>query len=378
MGSGGSLLAPPLPDRAAQLLLAGQQELRRREPDILSLGLHPMYIHLAELRLGLDASAPADPALSDELLRFSKGEEDMSIFSIIEIQSSEELLKWGESEEVGDSPVIIVAECAGIDNLCSFSRAICSSQSRLVKLRGINIANNSIDAKSFDECDFFGSVDLNFLFVGGNQISIFASLSKKLTSSSLIVLDLSYTENLEIKPMDFFCTPQLQRLVLDGCNLSSTVVVHQEHGDISIFWGLVLLKELSLKENNLHEMVSFSGLQYFCFVPTDTSNYLSLTVQSVLSPLLQHVWIDENPYQSTKTSKILIEKYLFDTIPSLTHLDNRRRESVDINSCKNIDTVNILKRENVGGSCNIGGRLDSMEREYLAALKGEIDNTVVK
>ena len=142
-----------------------------------------------------------------------------------------------------------------------------------------------------------------------------------------------------------------------------------ESDEQSIFWGLVRLQELSLKDNALETPASLQGLSYFNFGPK---------YSNILKPTLMHLWLNENPYQIISAMKKKGEEFLRMSLPFLKTLDDK-----ELNSVSELSSVEVSKilRDNAssGGSSTVGGTagFENMEKEYLSALKEERDTTIV-
>ena len=246
----------------------------------------------------------------------------------------------------------------------------------LQPIKGLNIANNGIKDNTFACLHMLESSYLMFLHAGGNDPGVnFIKLISNCTQ--LIILDLSYTENLCISSVIGMICPQLIRLVLDGCSLQSTLLPtpedHSNDETSSIFYGLVQLKELSLKENLFKDVESLKGLSFFSFQNKYTD---------ILVPTLTTVSLVDNPLMEVTSTRKDMETFIFKELPFLTHLNDKSMDSYIGASGIAIpsgDLSKILKRDGGGGSVAVGGQegFENMDKEYLAALKGERDVTIV-
>jgi len=122
------------------------------------------------------------------------------------------------------------------------------------------------------------------------------------------------------------------------------------------------LQELSLKENSL-KASSLIGLGFFG-LPSINSRLHSL-------------WLDDNPVcESSKTLKTCSD-ILINIIPSLVSINNKKYRD----NTSTLDIVTILKKgdQRIDCSSNQANEkgFDNLEKEYLSALKGERENTVV-
>eukprot|EP01036_Dinobryon_divergens_P032768 gene32768-42426_t len=363
-----------------------------------------------------------------------------------------------------------------------------------------NLKDNSLkdifNSTNQDPSLCFDTQALQRLNLSSNQLSSMLNICS-LSAHHLLALDVSFCEDLVIEPNSFVFCPQLRELHMDSCNISSTF-----HADLtgparSIFFGLVCLEELSLKENALEDVDSCEGLFYFGFdffdstssqsdshrhnekagqgqvavpgpsleqsttqatgsVPVDkkatqittpqsskatssraakaqskggagtsatpppSSSSSQPSLPSVAAPVetnnesvatasqdtntaggstlssssalvdrppstLKRLFLRDNPVHSSLSLRRTLKPLLLQRLPSITFLDDEAlRPSVAPTSSTNRDINRHLlhrreaddQRTDLAGPLGPGG-LDSMEREYLAALKGEKDNTVI-
>lgn len=360
MGASGSVISG---DRLTGAMQRGTEEFAKHSSSFSNLSENSKQLLL--LKLGLEDNACAD--LYCDLLRYSKGEETSEMMNITEIHSQEDLLELMVTETDNDaaSNIILVAEASEILYIPPVGPGPFWRQ-----LKGMNIANNLISDESLASCQLLST--LTYLHIGGNKLGKMINFSKLIESNAnLMVLDLSYTEMLPVENVPFFMAPQLKRLCLDGCDLATTVQTREDGSIISLFWGLVQLNELSLKENYFDSVGSLNGLEFF--------NFDSVLV-NLLRPALSHLWLNDNPYQSIQAHQLEVEEYIIRSAPSLKSLNDKVLHS-DWDS-RPVDFSKVLKRDGAGGSLSVGGLqgegLDNMEKEYLAALKNEKDCTVVK
>ena len=166
----------------------------------------------------------------------------------------------------------------------------------------------------------------------------------------------------------------------------------------SIFYGLVELTTLSIKDNQLHDINACLGLEYFGFHShnkqieeivsqvaktnmKDAFDSITNNLQTLkILPKLQALSTAGNEINETKEGRENLVKLLIDAIPSLQMLDKKPlqpEENVQVN------TINMLKTGLTRTSTDhhtlptSTKQLDAMEQEYLSALKGEQDCTVV-
>ena len=188
----------------------------------------------------------------------------------------------------------IVAETLGVSSLSGLESALTAALPALRRrCVALNIANNRVTDIDFS-ASAIGRSSLVQLQCGGNPCETVWAVTARLPTT-LLSLDLSYTEDLRIPQGAFLACPQLIRLVLDGCALNSTAFASTMNeggngsgggeqdllslcafmgihaataGDSaltvacrdSIFFGLVELRELSLKENDLEGVEALRGL----------------------------------------------------------------------------------------------------------------------
>jgi hypothetical protein len=129
----------------------------------------------------------------------------------------------------------------------------------------------------------------------------------------------------------------------------------------SIFSGLISLRELSLRENQLMS-ASLRGLLYFALGPVDSK--------------LTKLWIDDNPLCGSQKALRACSEALIKSIPSLSSINDKDY----LHSTNVVDVVAILRNgqqriSNVDTGNDKG--FANMEKEYLSALRGERENTVV-
>ena len=114
------------------------------------------------------------------------------------------------------------------------------------------------------QCQGLNTAALQRLNVSSNQLSSMLNLCS-LSTRHLISLDVSFCEDLVVEPKCFVFCPQLRELHMDSCNIASTMHAELQGPVRSIFFGLVRLEELSLKENLIEDVESCEGLLYFGF-----------------------------------------------------------------------------------------------------------------
>ena len=359
------------------LLAKGQLKYEQLEDFQVDVGV----LQLVMLKLGLleemDSCDSNREKQLHELLAFSKGEdapEDAQVTQL-EVSAEEDL---GELDVSADACYMITSESTcSVELIKSLSSAF---QESIQQVKGLNIANNGLDDSVFSSVDMLTSPHLMLLQVGGNSLGqgFAASIS---SCNQLMILDLSFTENLCIPSALGIVCPQLVRLVVDGCSLKSTVMEtssSEEEGDspdeeTSIFYGLLQLRELSMKENLFDNVDALKGLCFFSFQGKHTD---------ILLPTLRTLWLNDNPFMEVTATRKDMESFVLTELPFVTGLNDK---SIELYRGSNSviavsgDMSSVLKRDGGGGSSAVGGQegFENMDREYLAALKGERDVTIV-
>lgn len=273
----------------------------------------------------------------------------------------------------------INAECISVEALGIFNKAFDNSF-QLATLVGLNVSNNQISAQSIKDSRLSLSAILS-LSAGGNP-SITNSLSTLCSNlpMHLLVLDLSFTNNLIIAPGTFLSCFQLVKLVLDGCDISdttidasdddgqssavsTTVVSKQCHS--SVFYGLVSLRELSLKENLIASIAALQGLHFFSH-PLNWGDATMISLQALIA-----IHLADNPiYEISSTAKAALE-FLQSAIPSLETMDGRSlRNDMQPNNNSTFRPSSVLPAD-------VREVSDAMEAEFLSAIRGEKDVSIV-
>ena len=220
----------------------------------------------------------------------------------------------------GASAYSIVAENAGFDDL-SFLTTFGSLCLPPLLLRHLNVSGNNVS--ELDAGVFSSHSCLSYLQIGGNPITSMSSLTQ-IVPSTIIVLDVSFTENIVLEPGCFLHCPQLIRLSLDGCSMATTMHGNDE-GDkdvmrSSVFAGLVSLKELSLKENELSDNDSIAGLFFFALTSGPAADMT--IIKHLVSPTLTQLWLDDNPISDSQSALRDAKDVLITNIPSLKFINN--------------------------------------------------------
>ena len=248
------------------------------------------------------------------------------------------------------------AEMASLQTLSIFN-SLCNSAAIPAALVSLNLSSNNLTDVQLMDANILQNNTIKFLSLASNSVQFATNITLNCTKN-LLFLDLSYTEGLELTAGCFMFLNNLQKLILDGINLSSTYDVSNS---LSHFVGLINLSELSLRENQINNFDELNGLLIF-----NHEHY----------KCLKKLCLAENPLPLSKYINSL--GLLIDT---LSFIDSQQ---VNVCSANNVpfrpleqyrgnkicNTVNISEYQDSKG-------LDAMEAEYLSALKGERDNTVV-
>ena len=129
--------------------------------------------------------------------------------------------------------------------------------------------------------------------------------------------------------------PQLQRLVLDGCNIETTFFDRLDmqagvKAEDSIFFGLLYLTELSLKDNKLKHLIALQGIVASAnFIPESEQmgHDLGREYEQKAKPrngyTLKKIWIDDNPILSFTKLRDATRQYLRESLPSIAYIDDQ-------------------------------------------------------
>lgn len=334
----------------------------------------------------------------------------------------------------------IYADCLNAENISSIELLLIDPNHKIISL---NMSSNSLTDESLHlSKDYLKNSNLSFINFSSNPICHLQSILDKAMPSSLLVLDLSYCEELQLTCGTFLSCPQIIKLTLDGCGITTTTATttprdnygngcygNQQNNSISvdinnsllskitstsIFYGLFSLKELSLKENQLQDINSLLGLLVLKPPPLSFSDpYLSSTNHSTTTPMaardamaylsssgITRLCIGENPLGESSIAYLKATKYLCDNISSLCFLDgkkvsstktpagnlnlsistaaqvqNIKKNNMAVNDGTNFDSSDV----SIGDVAGLNSRQGkSIEAEFNAALKGEIDTSLVK
>ena len=400
MGAAASIHATEALSTTLQGMLSkGRQQLQQlgaAEVDSDSEMVNLMMLKLGLLQNNKDSNdlnetkQEAEAKLLEELMLLSRGEEMSGETQVVtvEVNSLEDLEELKQDLTVTDTDTqaplfMVTSESSGSPELLTSLSSIFSNH--MHQLKGLNIANNGVEDEVLATLCILKSPHLVSLSAGGNFIEQNFAISIS-HCSHLVILDLSFTENLVISSALGTVCPRLLRLVLDGCSVKSTVVESSSSSsssssyppeevtgtnESSIFYGLVQLEELSLKENLLEDVASLRGLSFFGF----EGKY-----RDILAPTLKSLWLTDNPLMEVTAMRKGMEEYVMSTLPFVSELNGMGMDSY--NGGKVViagDLSGVLQRDGDGGSRAVGGQegFENMDKEYLAALKGERDVTVV-
>ena len=297
-----------------------------------------------------------------------------------------EILEYSDEEAVRlpQKDFCLIAESGGLSDITGCMPFLLKS-SEHGNCMVFNISNNAIpdDILQQHKGTIANSV-VKAAMIGGNPITNCKRLCS-IMPTTLLSLDLSYTEGIQFTAGCFRQCFQLYRLVLDGCNITSTVCPEK---DSSIFDGLVSLVDLSLKENCFADTASLRGilvLGYKDIAPLLDEkialDYFGDSSYAMCSASLRNLWIAENPLCETSAKYKAAVFELSSNIPSLQLIDDKAMTTKAAPQVKYEVLKSKLSRQvDAAGYASAGlsqSGLDNMEQEYLAALKGEKDTTAV-
>ena len=147
---------------------------------------------------------------------------------------------------------------------------------------------------------------------------------------TLQCLDLSFCEDIKFAPSCFACVPALRSLRLESCGICDTK---------GLFFGLVRLEVLDLRDNSLETAEQVEGLLCFSLEEKKESNAESVEDMWValipaqedrdrakarsyrMSPSLRILSLQGNPLNDVSKVKAEVKLMLTSAIPSLTTLD---------------------------------------------------------
>lgn len=391
MGAAGSILATHRFIAAERFYLAASEQLGAR-PELEYL-VGPIITPIKEGTIEAKALLLSDEELrSGRLLLVLKLFVDNLKLADLPVVDDDELMPVELSQlDLVDAAVTslkatqgkvrdysIIVENAGLEDLSFLLNVLGSECPPPLLLRHLNATGNNIMALAPDT--FAMHPCINYIQLGGNPFQNFSPLAAALPST-MVALDLSFTEGLVLEPGCFLLCPQLLRLSLDGCELPCTT--HDGEGDPttrSMFYGLVQLTMLSLKENDFVSTSSLDGLQFFA---------LSMGMDEIkpfVPQTLEYLHLEDNPVSDSQLSLRDAKSALMATIQSLKYINNEPTTRHLVSSFDVVSTAVARKKRDswdapsAGDMLFSGGNkegLDAMEKEYISALKGERDVSVV-
>jgi hypothetical protein len=274
----------------------------------------------------------------------------------------------------------LVAECLGIHDLSFYDATRSIENPFNNQALAVNVSNNQLNNASFEKSQLSQSSSILQLNLGGNSLSHLPKVP-----SNLLFLDLSYSEELSFESFGMFTVcPQLLRLVLDGCGLTTTVMTEETEGVScsSIFVGLVKLSDLSLKENMFETVENLKGLEYFSkqsfCLSTEIikSEETSSATVSLSSVTLCSVNLIDNPVSESTAERKKLTEFLSLSIPSISVINGKPvMHSGDGVAVINKASLAYKNRNAVVSDMDM--ITETMAQEFEAAMKGEKDTTVV-
>ena len=327
--------------------------------------------------------------------------------TVVEVESQEEL--DSKVKEVYESPelTIIVADCAGVtkldrlkgleheefntsssigglglqnNQLTDNEIALLFESAAMANLSYLNLSGNAITnlAKVFNGGWALEQIDENTSTLRSESASMISHFWVRYLSntriSSIVVLDLSYIENLQIGTLPFLTMPLMRKLVLDGCGISTCTIESNTEPKSplnSIFFGLLSLEELSMAENLLEETSAIDGLSFF-------GSICEYQVKGIcMENNLKRLNLSENPFRvGTNALKLEVDSIVSKLIPSLEELDGRKLHG-QTKDVSQLSVGRIANHDVAAGFTPGGGDLDIADKEFTAALRGEKDVSVV-
>jgi hypothetical protein len=303
----------------------------------------------------------------------------------IEDSDTAPVTKFMQSHKL-NTPCSVSAESQSLDTLNWLDEYVTNKQFMVVAL---SVSSNDLTEASLRESKINSAECLAQLNIGGNPFRNINEIVRYLPSS-LLILDLSYTEGIQFSAGAFLACPQLQQLSLDGCGIETTTFPATASARIpadgaqvgwagsnlakaceeSIFYGLIGLVNLSLKENQLETLESFWGLAYF------SQQSIWDEYKPGASCKIRNVCVVDNPVCETSTEHKKLTTWLVATLPSVQRIDDK---AVKQTAAVAVDHTSAQYRAARAQQATLSGAgvTDSMEREFTAALKGEKDVAVV-
>lgn len=194
--------------------------------------------------------------------------ETLQTFEVSEDDFEDGVYNKSNSEgSFSDKDLFIKCE-EGIENLADWSFLQRVEKLTGKKIKALKAPNNAIHSTCSSLLQCLTQTKLSYLNIGSNPL---VHLDQMITyfPRDLLVLDLSFCEDLMIPSNCLIYCPLLKSLSLEGCGLQDTcrsvgVDAKSSISSLSsIFYGLVQLQELNLKENNLSTLEACQGLLYF-------------------------------------------------------------------------------------------------------------------
>lgn len=304
-----------------------------------------------------------------------------------EIDGKKKIKSFMEAHKL-DTLSAIQAECQCMVGLEAVDPYFANKQFMLSML---NLSHNQLNKQSLTSSTIKQSTCLLQLNIGGNTFTSMHDIMSTVPIS-LLILDVSFTEGILFPKGVFLGCPQLLQLSIDGCGIVSTTFKDEsEHQNdcalakacsTSIFYGLVNLVNLSMKENLLESADDLQGLSFFA---VQNNNVITENEGYTLSwePMLCNISIAENPLCESSAELKKAVSYITRTLPSVQKIDDKvvhtsatHAVAVDRSSTqfRKQHAHEQKLREGERGSAAVS---DAMEREFTAALRGEKDNAVV-
>lgn len=297
-------------------------------------------------------------------------------------------------------PLSIVVEAQEVTSLEWLSECV---EPILVKV--LNLQSNQVTEDEIRKSHLYKLTHLIQLSLGANQLPLLGGALLSSFPSSLLILDLSYTENLKFASGAFLSCPQLLQLTIDGCGITSTT--HDEAGfafedgspllgcegtslglacQQSIFFGLVSLMNLSMKENAVETARGFEGLAYFAAQSIHAelraiSPELARANDGSALPscTLTNLSVAENSLFESSAEQRAFSAWVATTLPSVRTIDGKVQPAYASPTAAIVDRTSAAYRAQRSQQATLSGAgiTDNMEREFTAALRGEKDVSVV-
>ena len=334
------------------------------------------------------------PSLSIAMLRelssssSSSSSSSLEVDNVVTIETMDDIDEYlGNDDSNGNDDgarYMLSVDCLDAESSLMLIQRVAALQ----RVTGISAASNKlIDENGINSIK---DIDLHYIqtlnLSNNTTIRSVKTLSLSLSQLPLLlVLDLSYC-SLHLTSLCFYPLVSLQKLTMDGCGISDTLVAASSTDDgdgtsttvttvtrgvgyfDSIFSGLINMQELSLKENELGSSSSLRGLGYYSLLGVDS--------------VLRSLWIDDNPLCESSKAFSSSVSMLINDITSLQTVNDKNYRTTTTTTAAAIDVVALLRKgdqriDRGSSSSSSSSGLDNMEKEYLSALKGERETTVV-